>query len=369
MTRNGFLGSILTLLIELIATALFCSSARAKERFDNIVGVRGLGMGGAQISAVNDETSILINPAALGKLRDSFATLVDPEVDVNNLASQSFTGSGADAAQEPQALLNYLNANPNRYYYARAQLMPSFVLQNFGIGAYATEFHAAQVDQNTNKMNLNWRRDTGGVIAYNFKFWEGRIKIGAAVRLFDRIEVKDVDIDTTTTGLRLQDIANEGGAVAADGGIVLTAPITYLPTLTAVVRDIGQTNFDVGKGLNYDTPGRPNGQRQTVDLGFGLYPILGKRYRLTIAGEFRDATSTDTEDQLDSMRRMHVGAELNIADVIFIRGGMNQRYWTAGLEISTEHFQFQAASYGQEIGISTATQEDRRYVGKIAIRF
>jgi hypothetical protein len=48
---------------------------------------------------------------------------------------------------------------------------------------------------------------------------------------------------------------------------------------------------------------------------------------------------------------------------------MNQRYWTAGLELASERFQLQFASYGEDIGPSGAPKEDRRWVGKMAIRF
>jgi hypothetical protein len=61
--------------------------------------------------------------------------------------------------------------------------------------------------------------------------------------------------------------------------------------------------------------------------------------------------------------------ELNYADALFVRAGMNQRYWTAGLELSIVNYQFQAASYGEEIGDDVTPREDRRYVVKFAFRF
>ena len=44
----------------------------ARERRSFYEGVRGRGMGGAQIATVNDETALLVNPAGLGKLRDFY---------------------------------------------------------------------------------------------------------------------------------------------------------------------------------------------------------------------------------------------------------------------------------------------------------
>jgi hypothetical protein len=48
---------------------------------------------------------------------------------------------------------------------------------------------------------------------------------------------------------------------------------------------------------------------------------------------------------------------------------VNQRYWTAGAEMAIQKFQFQAASYGEEIGTPTSNKEDRRFMGKFSFRF
>ena len=68
-------------------------------------------------------------------------------------------------------------------------------------------------------------------------------------------------------------------------------------------------------------------------------------------------------------RRMHFGLELNFSDFMFLRAGLNQRYWTAGIEIATEHCQVQFASYGEDVGTAATPQEDRRWVAKVALRF
>ena len=376
MARNGFQMPLVYVLrvsaiIYFVINMCVASSADATtlETFPNYMGIRGMGMGGAQINAVNDETAILVNPAGLGKLRNYYMTIVDPELTANDVAIQSLNSTGVDAAQEPQALLNYLQNYPDKYYFARAQLMPSFVLKNFGIGLYNLDSRAAQVDSTTGNFDLNWRKDTGAVLSYNFRLWEGRIKIGASARLFNRFEIKDASVPRTSTGLTLDELGNEGGAVGLDAGIILSSPTRYLPSVSAVVRDVGDTEFTVGKGMFQKTAGIPNTQRQTIDAGFAIFPILSNTIRMTVTGEYRNVMSTDDLDKSDAMRRVHAGAEVNFRDVIFVRGGMYQRYWTAGLEIATEHFQIQGASYGQEIGTGAATKEDRRYSVKFVYRF
>jgi hypothetical protein len=56
--------------LALVILTLASVHAVAAERYEFYNGIRGLGMGGAQVAVVNDETSLMINPAGLGKLRD-----------------------------------------------------------------------------------------------------------------------------------------------------------------------------------------------------------------------------------------------------------------------------------------------------------
>ena len=46
---------------------------------------------------------------------------------------------------------------------------------------------------------------------------------------------------------------------------------------------------------------------------------------------------------------------------------MNQRYWTAGLELAMANYQLQFATYGEEVGTATANLESRRYVAKVCV--
>jgi hypothetical protein len=174
-------------------------------------------------------------------------------------------------------------------------------------------------------------------------------------------------LDETSTTLDWGSIVSEGGAIAGDAGLILTAPWTLLPTLAATVHDIGRTTFNQGEGLTYKNGRKPADVPQTVDVAIGLFPIHSNQLRSSFTIEYRDVLTASEET--DHYRRAHVGLELNYADFMFFRGGMNQRYWTAGGELAIQKFQFQIASYGEEIGTPTAFKEDRRYIGKFSFRF
>lgn len=348
------------------------ASAEAREVREFFTGVRGLGMGGVQVPTVNDETALFANPAALGRLRGSYITLLDPEGEGNWGTGQSFShAEGTTAPTDPQDLTKILNIYPDSPYHAKAQVMPSFVLSNFGVAAFGIQTEDAELNSATGTIHLDYRRDVGAAIGYNLRLWDGRIKLGTTARIFDRVEI-NTDFDKSVTGLTYDTMVSEGGALAVDGGLILTAPIQWLPSISGVVRDIGGTEFSVGGeggGLFYNTGTVPSSVRQAVDAGFSLSPILAKRARMVIGAEMRDITNADDRERDHPQRRLHYGAEFNFGDTLFLRGGVNQFYWTAGFEYATRFFHLQGATYGEDIGSPGSPRQDRRYVGKLTIQF
>jgi hypothetical protein len=359
----------------LFATAMifiiYLPPLNATERYEFYTGVRQNGMGGAGVAAVNDETALLTNPALLAKLRGYIVTIVDPEISggAQNLA---IVGSNAPAQMlEPNGLLTALNQQTNKHWHAKAQLFPSFVLSNFGMGVFYKQVYDAEVvsstpTSGTPRFLFDYTYDTGMVMGYALRFFDGRVKLGMAGRYINRVEARK-DLDPTVAAAAIGDQVSEGAGLAVDGGISLTAPWTFLPTIAASIHDIGTTRYDLNNGFFYKNGRRPLDSSPKVDVGIAIFPIHANHIRSVFTVDYRDITTAGEET--DAIRRIHGGVEVNIADAIFARAGMNQRYWTAGLEFSMRYLQIQAATYGEEIGTATAYREDRRYTGKLSIRF
>lgn len=358
----------------LLFVALCCmqsSLSYAGERYEFYRGIRQMSMGGASIAVVNDETALLLNPAGLGKLREYFFTVADPEAEVNT-NTKSIAASNALNAFDPQDVLNMLNAgHQDEYYHAKLQAFPSFVATNFGMGVLAKYQIDAKVTLATNEYELDYYNDVALVLGFNFRLWEGRIKLGVNTRIINRIEILRDDIPSNSTNLTVGTLASEGIGVATDAGLILTAPWVWLPTISGVVRDIGNTTYGLKDGLFTSAIVDPTKTTQTVDAAIAFFPITDKRSRMSFTAEYRDVLTAG--DEFDQMRRVHAGWEYNFGDTFFIRAGMNQRYWTAGLELAVFNYQLQVASYGEDIGDATATTvtniEDRRYLVKFALRF
>lgn len=372
-TKDGFVSEYFRLIkfgifLGLLLTVVEVHSA---ERYEFFNGVRSLGMGGTQVAIVNDETALLGNPAALGRLRDKFVTLVDPEIDASETVERVV---GLDVLQflSPQDVLDSLETKAlGTRFHQTAQIFPSFVVTNFGFGFYGKYATDAFIDATTTDYNLHYRNDLAFVFGFNFRFWDGRIKLGFSARGINRTEIDLDDIVSTSTGLTVGNLASEGFGIGSDVGLILTAPVKWLPTIAAVYRDAGTTSYTLNDGMFLNSGTRPDRTPATLDVGFSVQPIIGKQSRMTLTGEVKDFMITvedkDTEDALS--RRTHYGLEFNFSDFLFIRGGMNQGYWTAGMELAVFNYQLQFASYGEEVGTKDTEQEDRRYVAKFSWRF
>jgi hypothetical protein len=202
--------------------------------------------------------------------------------------------------------------------------------------------------------------------------WGGRIKIGFTGKLISRIEMNEIDLSTaqaTDAGsLTTDGFLKEGVGAGADVGVLLTAPWDWLPAIGGVLRDVGGTPFDKATGVRGNpSADRPTPLTQDLDVGISVSPIVNNSIRSVWTVEYRNVLTA--ADETDKAKLIHLGAEYNFGDVFFFRAGYNQRYWTAGFELASERFQFQAASYGEEVGDDTTPVEDRRYVIKFALRF
>lgn len=337
----------------------------ANEVRENYNSARSMAMGGASIAVVNDETALLSNPAGLGKLRDFYGTILDPELDMSSNVTGLYIKKAFTNPFDPTSIQQTLDENREAYYHARAQIFPSFVVRNFGIGVFMKYLLDAQTDSTGTTMQTFYQNDMSLLLGYNLRLWDGRIKIGFTGKAISRIEVDKALV--TAGDMTVGTNGAEGAALGADLGLILTAPWAWLPTLSAVVRDVGGTNFEAGSGLRMSSDSRPAKLTQDIDVAVAVFPIHASRARSSFTIEYQKMTAAALAT--DKLRYTHVGYEFNYYDMVFVRAGANGRYWTAGVELSGEHTQLQLSSYGEDVGVDGTPVESRRYVMKFSFRF
>lgn len=353
-------------LLQILFLSIFTREVSARERRSFYSGVRCLGMGGACLAVTNDETALLVNPAALGKLRDFYGTVFDPELEFGYQTQGFYQEKSFTSPYTLEDMAAVLNNKREAHYHAKAQVFPSFVGRNFGIGLFGNYLLDAEMSADGSTIDTYYRNDVAFVLGFNFRLLDGRVKLGFNTKLINRIEVDNPAVPAAGP-LDYKSIGTEGVGLSTDVGLILTAPWKYIPTLSAVVRDVGGTSFSQSHGVRLDTAGRPNLIKQDVDVAAAIFPIHNNYMRSSWTVEYRGLLTSGDEE--DKAKLIHGGLELNIKDVLFLRAGYNQRYWTAGLELASEHTQWQLATYGEEIRTSDNPREDRRYVFKFAYRY
>jgi hypothetical protein len=356
--------------IIFLVSLLFCSLlfyshlVWSGERYQLYSGARGLAMGGASIAVVDDETALLINPAALGKLRNSYGTIFDPEIESSDNNSAIYANSPYSSQYDLDSIKTSLDASRERYYHSKMQIFPSFVLKNFGIGAYGKYLLGAQTNAAGTEVAANYFNDMAAIMGFSIRIWDGRIKFGFNAKVLNRVQASGTY--DPATDLKYSTIAKGGSANSIDAGLILTAPWEWLPTLSAVVHDVGNTKF-TGTDYVLHLTNRPDEIKQDADVAIALFPIHSSSSRSEFTVQSDGVLTSSTEP--DKQKLLHIGYELNINDIGFFRLGMNGRYYTGGIEMASERFQFMWTYYGEEVGTVDAPVQDRRNVFKFAYRF
>jgi hypothetical protein len=331
-------------------------------------GIRQMGMGGAAIAVVNDETALLLNPIGLGRLREPYITLIDPEVTTNLKGLKTTQDLGLIGGAEIDKVYDSLADNLDKRYFARAQMFPSIANKNYGIGVLGKYDMTANRNSQTGIMSVDYVSDWAGVIGVNHSFGGGILKIGATGKLIDRIQYTG-NADPSAGSIKTKDLANEGMGLGVDVGFSLTSPTDYLPTLAVMAKDVGNTSFGLGSGLrNYNSNTDPTAIPMSVDVALAIFPINSQYLRSTFTVEYDDV-SNNLYKNFSTKQKLHGGVEINLVDQLFFRAGYNRGYLTGGLEWAIRNLQFQLAYYGEEVGTETAPIKDERVAVKIAIRF
>lgn len=337
------------------------------EWVEGYTNTRALGMGGALIGVTSDETSLYRNPANMGSIRGYFGSLIDPELEGQGTFTDIVRGDSFTKAVEVEGMAEQLQKNPGEFYHAKVQFTPSFTTKNFGFGLlYRNELNAVVSETATTSMDTFYQNDFGVVLGFNQSLFGGVIKIGASAKAINRIEVVSATLSTNGP-FDLGTIAAEGSGIAYDVALMVQMPVDWVPTLSVVARDIGDTEFNLRDGVRARTASQPATVKQSIDAAISLFPIHGNKIRSVWTVEYRDIANS--RDEEGTKKRLHIGGEINFKDLFFLRLGMNQNYYTGGIEISSERFAWQISSYGEEIGTEDDPQEDRRYATRILIRY
>lgn len=331
---------------------------------------RALAMGNAYIAKVDDSSAAVYNPAGLGTVRYPHIHLSNFHVETNKGWNDvGTTGKFTDAASDfPKAfsldgVRQLLKEKPGNITYARYHLMPNFTARYFSAGYLYSKQTRARLDADPNALfEYADRVDHGPYAALNISLFGGIIKAGATATLLNRKEVFGEQDRNTAVEIADSDYKT-GLSTQITSGFRLTLPVAYLPTFAATIHNSTQEDFSAtGEGS------APDPIKQSIDVGVSITPQIGKLIRIHFEFNYKDVNYAYQD--VNSIRRMLFGAELDFARTFFMRGGYGDGYGSFGLGIRTKKLEFDMTSYAMDsTGSAYRGKEDRHFSVTISSGF
>ncbi len=328
---------------------------------------RGESMGGAGLATIGDKDSAIMNPASLADISETktqgFPILLEVPFNIPLFTKALDYDAIRDDSSKTQdekreALEDLLQDAATAAQGMRVNLYPSFTTKNlhFGLMIDATLDPRLRVGGATSDQVIEFggsNATAGAYIGGGYGFLEDQLQVGLTLKPLYRMSVVQQDdatmLDVATGFNQDGSVADQilgedklkqrGYGIGADIGVKYYLPIIqeFKPTVGLTYQDIGNTRFVSDHKLPADIP-------QSISLGAAIHPNW-KFLRNTFALDFRNITA-----ESDFLNKLHIGAETVLWDLLAIRLGLSQAYFTGGLGVITRFFEADVYVTSREAG-------------------
>lgn len=350
----------------LITTALACQTIWADEIIKPYQSVRSAGMGGVVMTTGLYDENFFNNPARVtANPKSKFTLLQLTPAELNPETIRSVP----DVISNAKNLKTTLSNISGEYLHNRTQfILPAFYLASNDQRDWALAFaligsvQANWLLNSSYSANLGLIGDVGPAVTFGHKFLQDRLSLGITGHYLYRVSAAAnyglVDY-VEGKSLSLNNLGGQGGMVNFDLGTtyLLTQFDHFNLNLGAAVQNVLGSKFSPSPRLLNFT-GSPIEQPTSFGLGISISRETLAFLQNTVFA--LEATNIGNNPNGSLYRLLHLGGETQWK-VLAIRAGINQGYLCAGLGFDLRIFTLDLATYGEEIGLNTGTQEDRRY--------
>jgi hypothetical protein len=333
------------------------------ELFETYNAAQALAMGNAFSADASGYSALFYNPAGLAK-NPAKTWEVTPLALDGTSGTPLFGSFLANRDLGMRALLANTQTHPGSYHFLKGTVVPSVARRGFALALIASSDFAALSDGT--QADVRAGTDLGFAVGAATNFASNMIKIGITAKALLRNQLKGVYGHAGLgTDAEILALMKEGVGFGADLGTSLTLPLTWLPTLAVVWKDMGNTRFLPMTFLNPSNTGAPDFIPQTFNLAFSAHPAIGRKERLTFSAEFRHLERND----LSYQQRLHFGLQYVARKSLFLWLGMNQFFPTAGVALRVSGGDFEFGTYAQDVGSGGTLLADRRFFFRYTIGF
>lgn len=352
--------------VLLLTTVSVSQMLWADEIIKPYQSVRSAGMGGVIMTTGLYDENFFNNPARVTANPSSKFTLLQlTPAELNPETIRSVP----DVISNAKNLKSTLSSISGEYLHNRTQfVLPAFYLATNDQRDWALAFalmgsiQANWLLNSSYSANLGLIGDVGPAVTFGHKFLQDRLSLGITGHYLYRVSAAAnyglVDyIEGKSLGLN--NLGGQGGMVNFDLGTtyLLAQFDKYNLNLGAAVQNALGSKFSSSPRLLHFT-GTPIDQPTSFGLGMSVSRENLAFLQNTIFA--LEATNIGNNPNGSFYKLLHFGGETQWK-VLAVRAGINQGYLCAGLGLNLRILTLDFATYGEEIGLNTGTQEDRRY--------
>lgn len=404
--------SLLVSCLMSCALIAFSSQALAEEIPEHYLPAGPAGSGGAGVASANDDDAIWTNPAGIARVRKARSktgtrTKIPNLILGANSNSRTFYGSlasGGDSTIEDLAAnSDELGDKP---FWVRAAMFPVTLVSlspssPAAFGIYMNSVTSAYIDSSApSDAQVTAVSDIGGVITLGKTNVTNRLSSAIQIRPIYRYALENTipsnDLaDKSALQHHFTSLANKATALAIDAGLMYTMADFWFPTFGLAIlnlplqcRDDYLNPFSEKRekicGTKFSGDfGSPDAlsilDPTDIRAGFSITPRFGRDLtsRVSIDIHHFAIASGSTNYGLPGIpsgKLLHAGVEIFKGSPLVppdfgLRLGINQGFFTYGVEGRIGYMSIAFTSYGQDTSAQTKPSEDRRSLVSLSGEF
>jgi hypothetical protein len=334
------------------------------------------GRGDTGIATADYEDAIFYNPAGIAKGKGIYKKTVfgSPFFEV----SQATRDIVRQVSTEGQATLDVLRSNIGKPQHVGFYNYSGFIFRRFAVGAFASQQTNFLVSKShlyggLETLDLKGSTNAGLAISLAETFFKD-IHMGITYKYFaNRLEYsftgEDGSIADFASGgggsISPEEFAKGGTGNGVDFGMMYKAKLGRNDLhLGMQIENLGTTvfaPFEV-EGSSFEGEA-PTPLAQQVNIGAAL-DINTRLSSLRMLMDLRDITSTVDDNNL---KKIHIGFELNVKELVGFTAGLNDGYIASGLYADIYLARLDIGSYTVEYTDRVGVRPDRRYFMKLTM--
>lgn len=329
-----------------------------------------LGRGDTGIAEADAEEAIFYNPAGLAKGKGIYkqivfaAPMIEASKDTRDVAKQIELQES-----DPTETLRKHEGIPQ---HVGANTFTGIILRRAAIGLFAHTSNTAMLykDHKRGALESIYAEsvtDTGAIfsLAHNFS---KNFFVGLTAKYLKRnrafFAANATESDKLTSFRSSDQISMLGTGTGADIGFLYKTTGRNIFSFGLTVQDLGNTTFIPDEKTDVSKKDRPlKDLKQTINIGVAYEP--GTKYsKFRLLADLRDIANTNDHNPY---KRLHLGTELTMRNVIGFTTGLNQGYPSFGLYFDFVFLRLDLGTYGEEVGSMPGSRPDIRYFAKIKV--